>query len=45
LSEIETQIIIATKIGYTKKNEFIDDIEFLRRKILNFIKHLKSIQI
>ncbi len=42
LSEIETQIIIADKIGYTKCEEYLNNIEILRRKILNFIKYLKS---
>ncbi len=42
LSEIETQLIIANKIGYTKDEEYINDIKVLRRKILNFIKYLKS---
>jgi four helix bundle protein len=44
LTELETQLIISNKIGYMKENEFMEDIEILRRKILNFIKHLKSKQ-
>ena len=42
LSEIETQIIISEKIGYTKCDEYLNDIEILRRKILNFIKYMKK---
>lgn len=42
LSEIETQLIIANKIGYMKNDDYVKDIEILRRKILNFIKYLKS---
>ena len=42
LSEIETQLIIANKIGYMKNDDYKNDIELLRRKILNFIKYLKS---
>jgi four helix bundle protein len=42
LSEIETQIIIANKIRYMKDENYMNDIELLRRKTLNFIKYLKS---
>ena len=42
LSEIETQLIIANKIGYIKNDDYAKDIEILRRKILNFIKYLKT---
>jgi four helix bundle protein len=44
LSELETQLIIASKIGLIKNLEIIDKIEILRRKTLNFIKYLKSIK-
>jgi len=42
LSEIETQLIIANKIGYINNDDYAKDIEILRRKILNFIKYLKT---
>ena len=42
LSEIETQKIIADKIGYTKCEEYMNDNEILRRKILKFIKYMKT---
>ena len=42
LSEIETQIIISERLGYLKVNKVNENIEELRRKILNFIKYLKS---
>ena len=41
LSELETQVIIAQKLGYDQLSN-IDLIEKLRRKILNFIKYLKA---
>jgi len=45
LSEIETQLLIAKDLDYiSSDNEFsdlINDIEILRRKMLNFIKYLK----
>jgi len=43
LSEVETQIIIATKLEYLKTNNLLEDIEVLRRMTLNFIKYLKSV--
>lgn len=46
LVELETQIIIAKKLGYIKENiDFIEVVEKLRRKLLNFIKYLKEKQI
>ena len=43
LSELETQMIIAEKLGYTPKAEdLLNKIEILRRMVLNFIKHLKA---
>ncbi|MCK6622514.1 MAG: four helix bundle protein [Calditrichaceae bacterium] len=42
LSELETQIIIAHRIGYLKTLSFMDMIETLRKKHLNFIKYIKG---
>lgn len=42
LSELETQFIIAQKLGYITKTDIFEAIESLRRKLLNFIKHCKS---
>ena len=42
LSELETQLIIADKLNYPVKQDNFDDIETLRRKMLNFIKYQKS---
>ena len=42
LSEIETQIIIADKLGYISGNKILEDIESLRKMTLSFIKYLKS---
>ena len=42
LSELETQIMIAKKIGYTGDGELVELVESLRPKLLNFIKYLKN---
>ena len=42
LSEIETQLIIAEKLGYLKEGGLLKEVEVLRRMTLNFIKYLKS---
>ncbi|MGC9337367.1 MAG: four helix bundle protein [Candidatus Cloacimonadia bacterium] len=42
LSELETQIIIANKIGYLDSLYMINSIEILRKKLLNFIKYIKT---
>jgi len=43
LSEVETQLIIADRLGYSNNNgDISEDIEHLRRKLLNFIKHIKG---
>jgi four helix bundle protein len=42
LSELETQVLISVNLGYTKEDKFLDDIEILRRKLLNLIKYHKS---
>ena len=44
LSELETQIIIASNLNFIQKiqsNEILDNIELIRKKLLNFIKYLK----
>ncbi len=43
LSEIETQLIIASKLNYINKDvNLFGDIEVLRKMTLNFIKYLKN---
>ncbi|RLC47451.1 MAG: four helix bundle protein [Candidatus Cloacimonadota bacterium] len=42
LSELETQVIIANKIGYLDSLDMINSIEILRKKLLNFIKYVKT---
>ncbi|MHC4543319.1 MAG: four helix bundle protein [Planctomycetota bacterium] len=42
LSEVETQLIIAEKLGYLSANNLLEEVEALRRMSLNFIKYLKS---
>lgn len=42
LSEIETQLIIAQRLGYLKTTELFESVEALRRKLLNFIKYMKG---
>lgn len=42
LSELETQMIIASKLDYIEVRDLLEEIEILRRMSLNFIKHLKS---
>lgn len=44
LSELETQIIIAKNLGYLNSIDLLTEIQTLRRKMLNFIKYIKSIQ-
>ena len=44
LAELETQIIISERLGYIKNQELMELIEKLRRKLINFIKHIRSIQ-
>ena len=39
LAEIETQIIIAERLGYIEDSDIVENIEKLRRKHLNFIKY------
>ena len=42
LSELETQCIIAQRLNYFEDQSFIEIIEALRRKLLNFIKYRKN---
>ena len=42
LSEIETQVIIADKLGYFSADEMLEEVESLRKMTLSFIKYLKS---
>lgn len=42
LSELETQVIIANKIGYLDSLGMINSIEILRKMLLNFIKYVKT---
>ncbi len=42
LSEVETQLLIAEKLGYAKASTLLEEVEVLRRMTLNFIKYLKS---
>lgn len=42
LSEVETQLLIAIRLGYIKDKEIFESIEHLRRKLLNFIKFIKG---
>jgi len=42
LSELETQLIIAEKLGYLRAGELLEEVETLRRKTLNLVKYMKS---
>lgn len=42
LSELETQLFIAERLGYLNDREMSEHIEHLRRKLLNFIKYIKD---
>ena len=43
LSELETQVIIALEIGYINENKiYLQNIEIIRKKLLNFIKYKKE---
>jgi four helix bundle protein len=42
ISELETQIIIAVKLGFISDEQPLQDIEIVRRKLLNLIKYQKS---
>jgi four helix bundle protein len=42
LSEVETQLLIANRLGYLNDQEILEHVEHLRMKMLNFIKYLKE---
>ena len=42
LSEVETQLLIAERLGYLTDHEMLEHVEHLRRKLLNFIKYIKG---
>jgi four helix bundle protein len=42
LAEAETQLIIAHRLKYLNDDDVMENIEHIRRKLLNFIKHIKS---
>jgi four helix bundle protein len=42
LSELETQMEIAKRLKFISDFKVLEDIEILRKKMLNFIKYLKS---
>ena len=42
LSEVETQLLIARRLGYLEDEDIFEHIEHLRRKLLNFIKYVKG---
>ena len=42
LSELETQCFIAQRLGFAKDVQVLEEIETLRRKMLNFIKFRKT---
>jgi four helix bundle protein len=41
-SELETQCIIARKLGFFQNAKLFEDIETIRKRLINFIKYLKS---
>ena len=43
LSELETQIIISTNLGFCKEVSLLNEIEKLIKSALSFIKYLKSL--
>jgi four helix bundle protein len=43
LAELETQLLLATRLGYLEKDYQLQ-IEEIRRKTLNYAKHLKTKQ-
>jgi four helix bundle protein len=42
LSELETQLILVQRIGYTSVDKLLLDLEKEGKQILNFIKYLKK---
>ncbi len=42
LSELETQVVIADRLGYFKGTPLLEEVEALRRKTLNLIRYMKT---
>jgi len=42
LAELETQLIISNKLGFLEDVSIFEEVEKLRRKLLNFIKYFKQ---
>lgn len=42
LSELETQLIISYRLGYLQSDDIFETVEKLRRKLLNYIKFIKT---
>jgi four helix bundle protein len=42
LAEVETQLLIAQRLGYMVNEDIFEHVEHLRRKLLNFIKYIKG---
>ena len=42
LTELETQLIISEKLGFLDNKSIFEEVEKLRRKLLNFIKYFKK---
>ncbi len=42
LSELETQLLIAERLGYCEKIDALDNLVEIRRMLLGLIKYLKS---
>jgi four helix bundle protein len=42
LAEVETQLIIANRLQYLNDQDIMENVEHLRRKLLNFIKYIKG---
>lgn len=42
LSELETLFLISERLGYLKDESVVNDIEVLRRQLLNFLKYRKE---
>jgi four helix bundle protein len=42
LSELETHVIISSRLGYHDNKDVVGEIELLRKMTLNFIKYLKN---
>ncbi|MBN2135613.1 MAG: four helix bundle protein [Acidobacteria bacterium] len=42
LSELETQLVISQRLNYIDSDSIFEDVEKLRRKLLNLIKYMNS---